>query len=235
MSRYVNIPAVSSGGGAPTGWQGQQFATAIDRVSTLNRYYSTDLLDGAFTLGGVEAPDPVTTISGGVYVVPGGNGSGFITMGPTATQVIIASPKAESWYASSRIILPQPNFTSPGNFVSPIAVANGASAWTAIAGNQATDTDSFKLYLNNNYTNLSASATIGSTLCPIGSWFEVALWFNVGTGVLGVDFSGETIDTFSGAQLTNMPNLASVIECWSNDVTFDMRIDSMFVAWVASV
>src|SRR5262245_9160912 len=91
-----------TGGGS--GWIADRSAAALRRVPTLNRFHGSDLLDGEYFLGGgAFAPTPSNTISNGVYNLPGGAGFGWVQLGKTDAQVVIAQPKTESWYIASRI------------------------------------------------------------------------------------------------------------------------------------
>lgn len=230
MSRYVNIPATSTGSGLTGGWAEERWSVAIDRVSTLNRYASSDLDDGNFIASALCAED--ATRSFGVYSFPSGVGTGTLTLGKSATQILVAAPKTESWYASSRVMITD-TFTNAGGVISlPLGLAQGADA-VYIVGRGSISTTEFQLeFYNPGLTRvaLGSSATLGAATCPLDAFFTVSMWFTSATGTLTVEFSDTEV--YSSSSLAGMSQVAAQVVSIANDQTKPMYCDSLFCAGV---
>jgi len=225
---------IGSGSGTSSGWTAERWGVANARISTLNRFTGTDLDDGGFFLGGGANAPTLVAKSGGVYATTAANG--YINIGKTDSIPFIAAPSAESWYVAARVCNPAAAVFTSGKFNVLIGIASATGA-IYIQGNQATSDTVYQLNLNDgsdHFATLGSVATIGATTCPVGSFYVIAMYFDVGTGVLTVEFNDTEAATFSGADLTHMiTDAASIIAGYSNDTTLALQCDSLFYAYVA--
>jgi len=218
--------------GNPMGWIGERAAVAVTRIPTLNRFHGSDLLDGEFFLSAANTPTQVATETGGVFKVPSGAAAtGYLSLGKTDSQVLIAAPKTESWYAASRCKIPSAGSVSAAKTVIPLGLYQ-AGHFTYLQWVQTVSATILQLNFNNgsdNRTALGAAGTIGSGI-PVGTYFVLAMHFNSVSGAFTIEINDTVVFTASGSGLANMSTQAGSLIIQSDDLTFSLYADAVFMA-----
>lgn len=242
MRHHGAGPETSSNGsawtalsGSATGWEAERMAVAIDRLGVVNRSKSSD--SGLFVLSGTRAPTEVNSKSGGVYQLPGtgGAGTGVITLGKSATQVLIGAPKAESWYVAARVMFGDPFLNAGGVFSIPIGIDQAGGHATYIIGRGTVSTTVFQLEMVTGATvrtPLGSVGTLGSLTAPLDSFFTVSMYFKSSTGELSVEFSDQI--ALRTSSLGDMSAGAGIVASQANDETRPMQWSDIFWAGVAA-
>lgn len=232
MARDVFIPSVRGGGGDPVGWNAERLAVARDRIGTVNRWLGSDLNDANVISTGTAPAALDLTRSAGVYTMPGAAGDATFTLGRAATQIMVATPKAESWYVASRVMYSEIFSNAGGHYTVPIGLNQGANAiW--IAGRGQTSTTVFQFITFDpaeHLTSLGASATLGASTCPLDAFFPISMYFNVVTGTLSVEFSDTLV--LATTDLDDIASNAAVVVAVNNAEACPQKIDGMFWAGV---
>lgn len=229
------------GGGDAIGWEEERMAVALNRLPTLNRHISSDLIQASefFKGGGASAPTVITSEDGGVFRTPAaGGGAGWMSLGLADDFKLLGAPVTRSWAIAVKVKNPAAAAVQATRFVIPLGLVQSDGA-TYIECRAAQSTTVFQLNMFSgsldHWNSLGSVGTIGSATCPIGSYFVVAMYFNAITGRLSVEFSDVEAAGFSGAQLTNMATgVASIIFGYATDEVLALRVDSVFAAWTAA-
>ena len=215
-----------------SGWNAERAAVAVARCPTLNRFHGTDFLDGEFFLSAAGTPTQVATESNGILKIPGSAATGYVSLGKLDSQVLVGAPKTESWYIASRVKNPAAGtFSAAGNIV--MLGLYQAGHFLYVVGNQAHDNNTISLNMNNGVDHFNDLVDLGSAQFPTGVYNVIGMWFNSVTGVLGVDFNDVTFTTFSGSGITNMSTQAGSVLIQSNDLTFGLQADGLFLGCIA--
>lgn len=221
-----------SSGGTAIGWYEERKARALYLLPNLvDRFTSTDLNDGNYTLGSNTAAD--ATRSGGWRTVPNAAATGTVYLGGSQ-QIQIFAPKTEPWYLSGEFVFPQAAFTA-AKFIVPIgfsdASGNNALYVQAVPATSTTVWQLNQYASGDNLTSCGAVGTLGASTNPVGSPCRIEMYYTGSALTVGFNDTASSAASLSGASLATMVTGAVYPLSFANDNTMAMRVNAMFLAW----